>query len=616
MDSNGNDEFLTFKPVCADPVKAVLDKISNSRYANQFPNPKDELRFATMLADKSHLLQTYLNKDWVEIIPTTHSHKQQIMIQPNSSETSPRASNPHSQNHSHQQNSMSGSNTSNNLDATAASSSSPLHNELMHSTPTPSHGTVGSSVFSGEECSHHSLTQLNHHEMNSSGGRIRNRTTVTSSSTMTTTNNVSFHPVIMNESSNNNNNNQMNNTSVPQRSPHAFDEDHQDHEEEDEDNEHDNHHEDADEEDTESTDGSESEEDEETEEEKQVMNEFIEEQKKQLLKGKVDIKLIIVDQERDQKLKSSARKLLSPILSKFSSSISSFGMFHSSILIGNWILEWNDSALCVPRRTLSKAALFCADLEPITTLEDLDVVINKLADVIVEWNTTKKYKPMGGNRCIYGNCQDFCEAVLARIGVDFRIKNPYVRHFFEQLKKKGSTDLKLYFQKEEAEVPNSFANKFKLLSASGGSNSIKFATHEQLDQFVLRCLRIDPEMKTNYPDVWSLLKGFDRAFWLRHLAWEEMKEKKRRELVSVERNLFKISQLRRAKKLTDEDVLTENRLFERANEIKKEFERIEKEGKPVRPFMGKQLDERKELVEVDLCPFSNPLTTYSIRLYH
>ena len=582
-----------------------MDKIVNSRYANQFPNPKDEIRFATMLADKTHLLQTYLNKDWVEIIPTaTHSLKKQIIH--HSTDTSPRGggstSHHHAQSHSqsHQNHStvsiMSGSNSSNNLDASAASSSSPSHNELLHEAPSSSHelicdeqvGVGSATTTSGEEC------------VNPSTGRIRNRTTMTSSEVKT----VSF----MSGSGNNS-------TAVvtlPQRSPHAFDEDNEDNDDVEDDHVNDD--------DSEPTDGSDSEEEteEETEEEKQVMNEFIQEQKKQLLKGKVDIKLIIVDQERDQKLKSSARKLLSPILSKFTSgkSISNFGMFHSSILIGNWILEWNDSALCVPRRTLSKAALFCADLEPITTLEDLDVVINKLADVIVEWNTTKKYKPMGGNRCIYGNCQDFCEAVLARIGVDFHIKNPYVRHFFEQLKKKGSTDLKLYFQKEEAVVENSFANKFKLLSASGGSNSIKFSTHEQLDQFVLRCLRIDPEMKTNYPDVWSLLKGFDRAFWLRHLAWEEMKEKKRRELVSVERNLFKISQLRRAKKITNEDVVTENRLFERANEIKKEFERIEKEGKPVRPFMGKQLDERKELVEVDLCPFSNPLTTYSIRLYH
>ena len=41
MDAS-NEEFLTFKPVCADPVKAVLDKIADSRYAGQFPNQKDE----------------------------------------------------------------------------------------------------------------------------------------------------------------------------------------------------------------------------------------------------------------------------------------------------------------------------------------------------------------------------------------------------------------------------------------------------------------------------------------------------------------------------------------------------------------------------------------------
>ena len=545
-------------------MKAVLDKISGSRYAGQFPNPKDEVRFATMLANKKHILETYLNKDWVEVVPT---QKRSIPKQRDLSDKDKKTT-------------------------SFSPSNEMIPSNSVTTSPSPTHSSVVA-VDSPRLFNVNPTPPQQHENQLSTATESPNMKESQSEDSL----------------NNQNTNNQIEDTNTNNSSNSS------DHEEE----------EDEDEAVTEETVSDEEEDDEEEEAEmdSKEMKEFIQEQEKQLLKGKVDIKLIIVDQERDQKFKSSARKLLSPILSKFGSTknLSSFGMFHSSLLIGNWILEWNDSALCVPRRTLSKAALFCADLEPITTLEDLNQVVDKIADVIVEWNTTKKYKPMGGNRCVYGNCQDFVEAVLSRLGIKWQIENPYIRYFFEQLKKKGSTDLKLFFKKEDADQENSFVQKFKLLSQSGstagqGTYSIKFATHEQLDQFVLRCLRIDPMMKTNYPEVWGILKGFDRAFWLRHLAWEEMKERKRRELVSIERNLFKISQLRRANKLTEEDKSKENKLFERASEVQKEVERIEKEGKPVKPFMGKQLDERKELVEVDLCPFSNPLTTYSIRLYN
>jgi hypothetical protein len=68
-------------------------------------------------------------------------------------------------------------------------------------------------------------------------------------------------------------------------------------------------------------------------------------------------------------------------LSKFDV-LPEFGMFHSALMIGPWIIDWNDSGICIPRKCTSQAAIFAVDLESISTeskLEDVvDVVRNFL----------------------------------------------------------------------------------------------------------------------------------------------------------------------------------------------------------------------------------------------
>lgn len=50
-----------------------------------------------------------------------------------------------------------------------------------------------------------------------------------------------------------------------------------------------------------------------------------------------------------------------------------------------------------------------------------------------------------------------------------------------------------------------------------GSQQFIFETHKDLDRFVCHLLKKEPEIATKYSDVWTLLKGFDRSFWLRYL---------------------------------------------------------------------------------------------------
>jgi hypothetical protein len=72
----------------------------------------------------------------------------------------------------------------------------------------------------------------------------------------------------------------------------------------------------------------------------------------------------------------------------------------------------NDSALCVPRSCLSNTAMLSADISEIENVDELNNIIDNLSEVIAEWNSTKFYKANGGDKRIYGNCQEFIDSVI------------------------------------------------------------------------------------------------------------------------------------------------------------------------------------------------------------
>lgn len=55
-----------------------------------------------------------------------------------------------------------------------------------------------------------------------------------------------------------------------------------------------------------------------------------------------------------------------------------------------------------------------------------------------------------------------------------------------------------------------FDNKFEIKEKTK-----QFSTHEELDKFVWSLLDKDPKFFQTNKEAWSLLKSFDRAFWLK-----------------------------------------------------------------------------------------------------
>ncbi|KAL9641458.1 hypothetical protein ABK040_013383 [Willaertia magna] len=225
-------------------------------------------------------------------------------------------------------------------------------------------------------------------------------------------------------------------------------------------------------------------------------------------KQTVKIKFVVAEVSHT-KGKKAFRKLISPILSNFDT-FPSLGMFHSAVIIGAWKLEWNNSALCVPRKCISNAALLTADLGSIETDESLESLVSKLADVIVKWNTTMSYKDRGGDKSKVGNCQDFVDCVLDAIGVSKdKLSEGPLGEFLKDMREHGLCELVF-------KMSDSFRHKFNI-----SEKSKKFTTHLELDTFVQELMDIDNDFQKNHGPEYNLLKSFDRAFWLKHLKFTE-----------------------------------------------------------------------------------------------
>jgi len=185
-------------------------------------------------------------------------------------------------------------------------------------------------------------------------------------------------------------------------------------------------------------------------------------------------------------------------------------MFHSSLQIGAWIIEWNDSAICIPRKCMSKAALISADIEAIHTSEKIKEVVDTLANFIVDWNIKMEYKEntKGKNEA---NCQDFIISLLKQLKINVNFEGP-LGIFLNKLKEKGKCEL-------EFEPTKEFQEKFQLKE-----KSITFKTHLELDEYASKIGSMDAQFgKITWKNEYALLKSFDRAFWLRHFKTPEDK---------------------------------------------------------------------------------------------
>lgn len=225
----------------------------------------------------------------------------------------------------------------------------------------------------------------------------------------------------------------------------------------------------------------------------------------------VPIKLVITEITK-KRTAQSLRKIIAPLSAVFAKNDSlEYGIFHAALIVGTWYLEFNDSSLCIPRKMTSSMAIVNADIGSIyTTVGGLAEIADMLSEIAVEWNSTKTYKSF---KVVAGkvpetdddvNCQEFVETVLRAL----RVKPVYgeaMESFLKQMRTRGKSNA--VFRPSKA-----FRSEFNIKS-----KSVEFRSHPELDNFVNELLSLGPDISVRWPSEWSLLKSFDRAFWLKHL---------------------------------------------------------------------------------------------------
>ncbi|KAL9656183.1 hypothetical protein ABK040_007800 [Willaertia magna] len=220
---------------------------------------------------------------------------------------------------------------------------------------------------------------------------------------------------------------------------------------------------------------------------------------------KVPIKFVM-SEVFQSKSKRAIRQLISPILNKCNS-MPSFGIFHSSLIIGDYKYEFCDSSIIMPRKISANNALFVMDVTILElTLNEYLNLIDQLTDLIIYWNTSKFYSTNENDK---SNCQDFVNDLISKLNLSEKLNHLIHRSFpslFNERFKKGKGGMKMIFTEK-------FKNHFHLQK-----KFIKIKNHEQLDLFVLRLNEMDEKWKDSFHLEFEILKGFDQSFWLRHFA--------------------------------------------------------------------------------------------------
>lgn len=224
---------------------------------------------------------------------------------------------------------------------------------------------------------------------------------------------------------------------------------------------------------------------------------------------KIPMKLVITDLKISDEAKH-IRKFLSPIIRNLPSFRTEFGIFHSSIIIGPWIFEWNKGALIIPKRLHSGMALFAADLDSTMLIKKpLSEILDKIAKCVVKWNTTMNYSQIAKKGA--GNCQNFVEDLMNSLQCSLNKEGAFGK-FIEEIRKSGKAELVFKPSEDFKKVFNINCDKFE------------FETHEKLDNFVYDLSKLNGiAMQMDFKEEYKLLKSFDRAFWLRHFRYPKNK---------------------------------------------------------------------------------------------
>jgi hypothetical protein len=107
-----------------------------------------------------------------------------------------------------------------------------------------------------------------------------------------------------------------------------------------------------------------------------------------------------------------------------------------------------------------------------------------------------------------GNCQEFVDDILLSLSITNKFEGA-LGNFLDEMRSKGTCNI--CFSTDKL-----FQQSFGL-----DKKKFEFKSHYELDLFVYNLFSIDKEFKKTFPNEYSLLKSFDRAFWLKHFKYPE-----------------------------------------------------------------------------------------------
>jgi hypothetical protein len=211
--------------------------------------------------------------------------------------------------------------------------------------------------------------------------------------------------------------------------------------------------------------------------------------------GMTGVKVVVIDMTQNS-LQYILRKLVSPLASILTPT-NFLGLYHTAVMVGPYYFEWNSTSICLPRHHQASKAVLVLDLHEFQYKDRmLEAYMDHLSQLICRWNVERTYDRLN---C---NCQHFVDDVLKCMNIKMDFKGS-IKDFINNLRVKGNSAL-------EYRVPKEIREKCQFKDST-----IVFNTHKELDEF---CSKINENVEVfqqKYAEDYLLLKGFDRAFWLK-----------------------------------------------------------------------------------------------------
>ncbi|KAL9657313.1 hypothetical protein ABK040_011533 [Willaertia magna] len=187
------------------------------------------------------------------------------------------------------------------------------------------------------------------------------------------------------------------------------------------------------------------------------------------------------------------------------------GITHSSLLIGQWRIEWFNTSLvsirCDDALIFAKNAIGVLDLGNFKTIPEIENAFKEISRISCEYNSNKIYDI---KEC---NCHHFVQEIIKALHLSIPDKGP-LKQYFKELKKGENRRIYKYSESLKRLVKEKigFQEKYQQYY---NVNEIEFMERKQIDDF---CWWLNDSLdyfeteegKLDFP----LLKGFDRSFVL------------------------------------------------------------------------------------------------------